>query len=176
MPPGYLADTDPPPPLCIVQRLPPHATVEFSQHAGFDSDYAKSYPTADTQKAFLRAYCRAAAPSTVTPNAQTNGSKHAGDTGDSAAPQNTTRKEEEQLTPTSGGDESIEHPGSDDEAFLEALRTEANRWTLPSHLSWASWAVVQAYYSPIEFDFVDYARLRLAGYRLHKEAFFGTEG
>lgn len=70
----------------------------------------------------------------------------------------------------------MQHPGSDDEAFLEALRTEVNRWTLPSHLWWAAWAIVQAQYSPIEFDFVDYASLRLAGYRLHKEAFFGTEG
>lgn len=86
-----------------------------------------------------------------------------------------TLKEGEQPTPRAvGGGEPIEHPGSDDEAFVEALRTEVNRWTLPSHLWWAAWAVVQAHYSPIEFDFVDYARLRLAGYRLHKEAFFGS--
>lgn len=64
---------------------------------------------------------------------------------------------------------------SDEEAFVEALRTEVNRWALPSHLWWSAWAVVQARYSPIDFDFVDYARLRLAGYRLHKEAFFGVE-
>ncbi|CAM9925412.1 unnamed protein product, partial [Ectocarpus sp. 13 AM-2016] len=65
---------------------------------------------------------------------------------------------------------------SDKDSFVEALRTEVNRWALPSHLWWSLWAVVQARYSPIEFDFVDYARLRLAGYRLHKKAFFGIEG
>ena len=82
---------------------------------------------------------------------------------------------EEVGQPTSavaGGGEAVSNPGSDDEAFIEALRAEVNRWTLPSHLWWAAWAVVQAKYSPIDFDFVDYARLRLAGYRLHKEAFF----
>lgn len=74
-----------------------------------------------------------------------------------------------------GGHSSATPPVSDEETFVEALRTEVNRWTLPSHLWWSAWAVVQARYSPIDFDFVDYARLRLAGYRLHKEAFFGVE-
>lgn len=58
---------------------------------------------------------------------------------------------------------------------MEALRTEVNRWALPSHLWWSAWAVVQARYSPIDFDFVDYARLRLDGYRLHKEEFYGVK-
>lgn len=63
----------------------------------------------------------------------------------------------------------------EEEGFVEALRAEVNRWALPSHLWWSAWAVVQARYSPIEFDFLDYARLRLAGYRLHKEEFFGVK-
>lgn len=71
------------------------------------------------------------------------------------------------------GDASSSSPCPDEEAFVEALRVEVNRWTLPSHLMWAAWAVVQTRYSPIDFDFIDYARLRLAGYRFHKEAFFG---
>ncbi|CAN0570580.1 unnamed protein product, partial [Ectocarpus sp. 12 AP-2014] len=104
----------------------------FCEHAGFDSNFEKSYPTADTQAAFLTAYMRA------------EGST----------------------------DASTESPRSDEDSFVEALRTEVNRWALPSHLWWSLWAVVQARYSPIEFDFVDYARLRLAGYRLHKKAFF----
>lgn len=74
-----------------------------------------------------------------------------------------------------GGDTPTPFPVSDEEGFVEALRTEVNRWALPSHLWWSAWAVVQACYSPIEFDFVDYARLRLAGYRLHKEEVFGVK-
>lgn len=81
------------------------------------------------------------------------------------------------------GDVSMIHPGGDesvstpfiDEAFISALAKEVDRWALPSHLWWATWAIVQAFYSSIDFDFIDYARLRLAGYRLHKKAFFGLE-
>ena len=63
----------------------------------------------------------------------------------------------------------------DEGAFIKALRAEVNKWTLPSHLWWAVWAILQARYSPIEFDFVEYARLRFTGYRLHKKMFFGAE-
>lgn len=116
---------------------------DYQQHAGFDSNFGKSYPSHDTQRNFLKAYIGAAS-----------------NAGIGAA---------EPLE----GDYSGSSPCPDDEAFVDALRAEADRWTLPSHLMWAVWAVVQARYSPIDFDFVDYARLRLAGYRLHKEAFFG---
>ena len=40
-------------------------------------------------------------------------------------------------------------------------------YVLPDHLWWGSWAVVQARYSPIDFDYLEYARLRLAGFDLH---------
>lgn len=140
------------------------------QHAGFDSDYAKSYPTAGTQAAFLAAYVRAATPSTITtspsrvctkPGLQVEGGNDFNNS----------------LAAEEGSDEAggAGADTSDEAEFLEALRTEVNRWSLPSHLWWAAWAVVQARYSPIDFDFVDYARLRLAGYRLHKAAFFGSE-
>ncbi|CAM9493272.1 unnamed protein product [Scytosiphon promiscuus] len=120
----------------------------FCEHAGFDSNFEKSYPTTDTQMAFLKAYVRAVGIPTRSPSGKTEEGAKDG------------------LTPS---------PNSDEEAFVEALRTEVNRWALPSHLWWSAWAVVQARYSPIDFDFVDYARLRLAGYRLHKAAFFGFE-
>lgn len=130
-----------------------------SQHAGFDSNFAESYPALDTQAAFLTSYVRAVA--TQAPD--TTMAKAGSADGTTGATEN------------SGGHSSATAPSSDEEAFVEALRTEVNRWTLPSHLWWSAWAVVQARYSPIDFDFVDYARLRLAGYRLHKEAFFGVE-
>lgn len=105
-----------------------------AQHAGFDSNFTKSYPTVETQEAFLRAYVRALA-----------------------------------------SEKAVNKGGDYEEALVKTLRVQVNRWTLPSHLWWATWAVVQARYSPIDFDFVDYARLRLAGYRLHKKLFFGKE-
>lgn len=109
------------------------------QHAGFDSDFAKSYPTVETQKAHITAYVKAV------------------------------------MAAEGSGSSSTTSPCSDDEAFIEAVRVEADRWALPSHMSWAAWAVVQARYSPIDFDFIGYARLRLTGYQLHKDAFFGGE-
>lgn len=158
------------------------------QHAGFDSNYAKSYPSRDTQAAFLTAYTRAASTPLATdaPNHPT--CFHANDddiAAESCTPatngytvkndvpvENGGPHEEEGTT--TGGDGYITSPHSQ-EAFIAALRAEVGRWTLPSHLWWAAWAVVQARYSPIDFDFVDYARLRLEGYRVHKKAFFGGQ-
>ncbi len=40
-------------------------------------------------------------------------------------------------------------------------------YVLPDHLWWGTWSVVQAHYSPIDFDYLEYARLRLAGFDLH---------
>ena len=42
-------------------------------------------------------------------------------------------------------------------------------FVLPDHLWWGTWAVIQARYSPIDFDFLEYARLRLAGFELHRD-------
>lgn len=46
-----------------------------------------------------------------------------------------------------------------------------NRFALASHYFWGYWAILQARYSPIDFDFIDYARLRFEGYRMHKTKF-----
>jgi ethanolamine kinase len=42
-------------------------------------------------------------------------------------------------------------------------------YVLTDHLWWGTWAVLQARYSPIDFDFLQYARLRFAGFDLHAE-------
>ena len=44
---------------------------------------------------------------------------------------------------------------------------------LADHLWWGTWAVIQACYSPIDFDYLDYARLRFAGFDLHHPVFLG---
>jgi len=42
-------------------------------------------------------------------------------------------------------------------------------FVLVDHLWWGSWAVVQAAWSPIDFDFLAYAEARIAGLAFHGE-------
>eukprot|EP00958_Prasinococcus_capsulatus_P007250 scaffold674_cov371-Prasinococcus_capsulatus_cf.AAC.8 len=45
---------------------------------------------------------------------------------------------------------------------------EANFFSLASHLFWGTWSVLQAHYSQIDFDFLEYAELRFAEYHKQK--------
>lgn len=54
---------------------------------------------------------------------------------------------------------------------LDQLYREANKYGLASHLFWGLWAVVQAKYSKIDFDYLEYARQRFSAYFLFKEKF-----
>lgn len=54
------------------------------------------------------------------------------------------------------------------EAELEELYTETNFYTLASHLFWAVWAIVQAKFSPISFDYLEYFFQRYAEYENKK--------
>lgn len=56
--------------------------------------------------------------------------------------------------------------------FTKALMQIVNQYTLAAHLFWGTWALVQAKHSPIDFDFLNYARLRFAGYFYHKSLIF----
>jgi len=49
-------------------------------------------------------------------------------------------------------------------------------FVLVDHLWWGSWSVLQARHSPIDFDFMDYARLRFAGLDLHTRMWGPTAG
>lgn len=129
--------------------------------------------------AFLRAYVQAAeynladgSKSTRAPDVTSSqNSPENYENGTSSAP-----SDSQQVHETEGRVANVEVNGKTtfphDEAFIIALRREVDRWTLTSHLWWAGWAVVQARVSLIDFDFFDYARLRLDGYKLHKKAFF----
>jgi ethanolamine kinase len=50
-----------------------------------------------------------------------------------------------------------------------ALYAETQCWLLAPHLFWLSWAIVQSRHSPIEFDYLSYAKQRWEGYRAMKE-------
>ncbi|XP_077582142.1 ethanolamine kinase 2 isoform X1 [Stigmatopora nigra] len=47
---------------------------------------------------------------------------------------------------------------------LETLYVQVNKFALASHLFWAFWALIQAKYSSIDFDFLGYAVLRFNQY------------
>ncbi|KAK3241540.1 hypothetical protein CYMTET_48703 [Cymbomonas tetramitiformis] len=52
---------------------------------------------------------------------------------------------------------------------LEAILVEVNLYSLASHLFWCLWAVLQAKFSPIQFDFIAFSQARLGEYRRRKE-------
>ena len=52
---------------------------------------------------------------------------------------------------------------------LDTLRLEIERFTLSSHLGWALWSLLQKIESPINFDFLMYASIRLDGFKFFKE-------
>ncbi|TQE02342.1 hypothetical protein C1H46_012111 [Malus baccata] len=55
---------------------------------------------------------------------------------------------------------------------LEALYVEANTYMLASHLYWALWGIIQAKFSPINFDYLGYFFLRYNEYKTQKERCF----
>ncbi|KAL3685860.1 hypothetical protein R1sor_003882 [Riccia sorocarpa] len=57
------------------------------------------------------------------------------------------------------------------EAELEKLYIETNVYALGSHLYWGIWAIVQARYSSIDFDYLDYFFLRYGEYKRRKNEF-----
>lgn len=61
------------------------------------------------------------------------------------------------------------HNVSDD--FVQGFHDITLVLCLASHLMWGSWAVVQAGFTTLEFDYLGYAKLRFDGYYYHKELF-----
>lgn len=62
----------------------------------------------------------------------------------------------------------------EEQLVLEALRSEIGRFSLLSHLGWATWSVVMALQggSDIDFDYIAYAKHRLDGFDFGKNLFF----
>lgn len=69
------------------------------------------------------------------------------------------------------GDHSNVDPKTEEE-FLSTLRHEIARFTLLSHVGWAVWAVLKNLEdSGIDFDYLEYARHRMDGYKLFKSLY-----
>ena len=69
--------------------------------------------------------------------------------------------------PTTRRDFAAAYLGTRDATVLDDFDRFVRFFTLVDHLWWGSWAVVQARHSPIDFDFMEYARLRFAGLAYH---------
>lgn len=54
------------------------------------------------------------------------------------------------------------------QADVDALYEEVQPYILLAHLFWGIWAIVQARYSPIAFEFLPYSLLRMKGYQAMK--------
>uniref|UniRef100_A0A673K0X8 ethanolamine kinase n=1 Tax=Sinocyclocheilus rhinocerous TaxID=307959 RepID=A0A673K0X8_9TELE len=57
---------------------------------------------------------------------------------------------------------------------VEVLYVQVNRFALASHFIWGLWALIQAQYSTIDFDFLGYAVLRFSQYFKMKPEFSGA--
>ncbi|MCO5557616.1 hypothetical protein L7F22_011182 [Adiantum nelumboides] len=66
---------------------------------------------------------------------------------------------------------NADNPNTVTEAELEQLYAEANFFCLASHLFWAVWAIVQAKYSSIDFDYLEYFFLRYKEFERRKTEF-----
>ncbi|XP_034223140.1 probable ethanolamine kinase isoform X2 [Prunus dulcis] len=65
-----------------------------------------------------------------------------------------------------------DNPHEVSEKDLEALYVEENTYTLASHLYWALWGLIQAKFSPINFDYLGYFFLRYNEFKRQKEKCF----
>lgn len=117
----------------------------FCEYAGFDFDLDKWFPTDEGMVHFLRHYMQARVAKAADPSKVPFAALAAAEAGDAAG-----------------------------DAFYGELLRIVKQFTLASHLFWGLWAVIQARHSPIEFDFLDYARLRFGGYAKHKAQYFAS--
>ena len=55
--------------------------------------------------------------------------------------------------------------------FWAACTRMGNMYALASHLLWGVWSIMQAAFSEVEFDFIDYAAQRFDAFKLQREHF-----
>ncbi|XP_078587897.1 ethanolamine kinase 1-like isoform X1 [Branchiostoma floridae x Branchiostoma japonicum] len=58
---------------------------------------------------------------------------------------------------------------------VETLYIQVNKFALASHFFWGLWALIQARFSAIDFDFLDYGILRFNEYLKRKDEFLGLQ-
>ena len=70
--------------------------------------------------------------------------------------------------------EDREEGSEDEDVAVGRMQVEAEAYTLASHLFWGLWAVLQARYSKIPFDYLRYASLRFDEFRRRKDERLGA--
>jgi len=58
---------------------------------------------------------------------------------------------------------------------VHTFYVQANKFALAAHMMWGLWALIQAKYSTIDFDYLDYAKIRLGEYFAKKDTFLALE-
>jgi len=57
---------------------------------------------------------------------------------------------------------------------IDRLCAEADLFALASHMYWGVWAIIQARYSPVDFDYLQYHGLRWSEFHRRKSEFVET--
>jgi len=122
----------------------------FCECCGFGCEWDK-FPSREQQEAFMRSYLGTVLVAT-SPTSSGGGRDD-----------------------NSGASTPIAAHATVDDAAVHQLFDEVQPFILASHLFWGLWAVVQARYSPIDFDYMGYAALRFAGYAKMKPELFPSE-
>ncbi|WIA15359.1 hypothetical protein OEZ85_002023 [Tetradesmus obliquus] len=119
----------------------------FTEYAGFEGDYTR-YPSKQQQELFFRHYLAQEQQEVAAATAAAAGAT---------------------LDPPAAA-AAAELPPVDPEV-LDRLSAEANVWALAAHIYWGVWAIIQACNSPIDFDYMQFSRVRLGEFRRRKEEF-----
>ncbi|GIL68077.1 hypothetical protein Vafri_21390, partial [Volvox africanus] len=115
----------------------------FNEYAGFDCVYDR-FPSAAQQKAFFRHYLK---------------------------PGELQQLAKEHISMQEVRSET-DNAAEVEEAVLDRLVAEACVFALASHAYWGVWSFIQARYSPIDFDYLEYSGMRWAEYYRRKDEFF----
>lgn len=134
----------------------------FNEWAGFDCKWER-YPSPEQQASFLRAYLRCA-----------NGAEPTQEDVRTRAvlrrcKRHTWRAQALGSGPLHERSPSFAVTRTSDCcaccAQVDRARVEANAFALASHLFWGVWALLQAHYSAVDFDYAGYSTLRWNEYR-----------
>jgi ethanolamine kinase len=119
----------------------------FCEYAGFDCDYSR-YPDERAASKFLKTYLE-----------ETKAMMMMGQSG------NNNKNNKNGIEVVTVGDDEV-----------RAAVREANVYALSSHMFWGAWAFLQAAWSDIDFDYLEYAGLRWGEYYKRRDEFLGAVG
>lgn len=61
--------------------------------------------------------------------------------------------------------------GEIDQKELQLLYVQVNKFALASHIFWAIWGIVQSHHSTIDYNYLEFAQIRLTEYQRRKQEF-----